>query len=493
MTPLISFSILAAYFAGLVVISYFTSKNATNQTFFTANRQSPWYLVAFGMIGATLSGVTFISIPGDVGNTSLSYVQIMIGYLIGYFIIGTVLLPLYYRLNLVSIYKYLDQRFGNVSYKTGSAFFMISQTIGASFRLFLVAGVMQIGFFDAFHIPFEATVIFTIVLIWLYTHKAGIKTIVWTDTFQTFFMLLSVVLTIFIIADMLHFSFSDIFTSVVQHEYSKAFFWDWRSDQFFVKQVLAGAFIAIVMTGLDQNMMQKNLTCRSLKESQKNMAVFSLVLVPVNLLFLSLGVLLYIFVQNQGIVFSNPDYFHFVAETGKYANTDTLFPQLAMNHFPLYAGIVFLIGIIAAAFSSADSALAALTTSFCVDFLGFNETSNDKKHSRTLQMVHIGFSVVMFLVIVLFKLINEKSVIQAVLKVAGYTYGPLLGLFAFGLFTKLKVRDKLVPYLAVLSPMLALLIDVFSKELFFGYKMGFEVLIINGLIMFGGLYAISKK
>lgn len=492
MSPLVVFGVIAGYFGVLILISYFTSRGATSNTFFTGNRQSPWYLVAFGMIGASLSGVTFISIPGEVGNTAFSYFQLVLGYLLGYFIIYTILMPIYYKLNLISIYTYLERRFGFKSYKTGSVLFLLSQTIGASFRLFLVAGVLQIAFFDAYGIPFAVTVLVTIILIWIYTYKAGIKTIVWTDTLQTFFMILAVILSITIIANELNLSFAGVVETVKEHEYSKIFHWNWRSKQNFFKQFFSGAFIAVVMTGLDQNMMQKNLTCRSLRDAQKNMFWFSLILVPVNLLFLSLGVLLYVYANETALEFftDSDGALHFMFERIQY-NTDDLYPVLAINHFTIVAGIVFLLGIIAAAFSSADSALTALTTAFCVDFLNFkNKTEAEKKRTRLI--VHIGFSLVMFLVIVIFRLINDDSVITAVFRVAGYTYGPLLGLFAFGLFTKLKVNDLIVPFIAIISPLLCYFLSMFSEELFNGYKFGFELLMVNGLLTFIGLLLISK-
>lgn len=478
MTPYIVFIIIAGYFGVLMLISHFTSKNASNAVFFTANRQSPWYLVAFGMIGASLSGVTFISIPGDVYNTGFSYFQLVLGYLLGYFIIYMVLLPLYYRMNLISIYAYLKERFGKSTYKTGSAFFLLSQIIGASFRLFLAAGVLQLAVFNALNIPFAVTVLITIMLIWIYTFRAGIKTIVWTDTLQTLFMLLAVILTVVIIAKELSLDFSSIVDTVQKHEYSTIFDWDWRSKDNFFKQFFSGAFIAVVMTGLDQNMMQKNLTCRTLRDSRKNMFWFSLILIPVNLLFLSLGVLLYVYAGSKGIILPE--------------RTDYVYPVLALDHFNIVAGIVFLLGIIAAAFSSADSSLTALTTSFCIDFLGISEI-NSKQSIRKRFAVHIVFSAVMFLVIILFHRLNDESVISSVFKAAGYTYGPLLGLYAFGLFTNLKICDKGVPFVAVLSPVLSYILNINSKEWLNGYVFGFEILIVNGLITFLGLLLLSVK
>ncbi|MDW7692380.1 sodium:solute symporter [Flammeovirgaceae bacterium SG7u.111] len=478
MSPILVLSVIVLYFCFLMIISHLTSKGATSATFFTGNKQSPWYLVAFGMIGASLSGVTFISVPGYVGATQFSYFQVVLGYLLGYYVIATVLMPLYYRMNLVSIYGYLKDRFGLYSYKTGSFFFLLSQTIGAAFRLFLVAGVLQLAFFDAYEIPFAVTVAITILLIWLYTFKGGIKTIVWTDTLQTFFMLSAVCISIYIIAQDLDLSFGGIVQAIEEHNYSKMFFWDWKEGSFFIKQFFSGAFIAIVMTGLDQNMMQKNLTCKTLGDAQKNMFWFSTSLIFVNLLFLGLGALLFIYAGENGI--SIP------------TRTDDLYPLLALNHFRLFAGVVFLLGITSAAYSSADSSLTALTTAFCIDFLDHDNKSEQQRKSQR-KIVHITFSVVLFLVIVIFRAINDESVISSVFKAAGYTYGPLLGLFAFGLFTKLQLREKWVPLVCLVSPIISYALNYYSEELFNGYKFGFEILMVNGAITFFGLLMLTKS
>ncbi|MDQ3534131.1 MAG: sodium:solute symporter [Bacteroidota bacterium] len=478
MSPQIVVTIIASYFAVLLLISHFTSKNANSQTFFTANRNSPWYLVAFGMVGASLSGVTFISVPGEVGNSDFSYFQLVLGYLLGYFVIATVLMPLYYKLNLVSIYGYLNQRFGFFAYKTGAFFFILSKIVGASFRLFLVAGVLQLALFNAWNIPFWATVLMTIFLIWLYTFRGGIKTIVWTDTLQTLFMLMAVGISIYLIQDELNMSFDGLIATVSESEYSQIFFWDWQSGKNFFKQFLSGAFIAIVMTGLDQDMMQKNLTCKTLKDAQKNMFSFSVVLVIVNFFFLSLGALLYVYATEKGIVLPQ--------------RSDDLYPLLALNHFTLFAGIIFLLGIIAAAYSSADSALTGLTTSFCVDFLSLTSRAEDIKTSTRIK-VHIAFSFILFVVILIFNAINDRSVISAVFVAAGYTYGPLLGLYSFGLFTNLKVRDNLVPVVCVICPILSYLIDQNSETLLGGHKLGFFIIIVNGFLTFVGLLIIKKS
>ncbi|VAW27360.1 Sodium/iodide co-transporter [hydrothermal vent metagenome] len=476
MHPGLVLGIIGGYFGLLILISYLTSGKGDSKAFFTGNRQSPWYLVAFGMIGASLSGVTFISVPGIVGATNFTYMQLVLGYLLGYYIIAKVLLPLYYKYNLISIYQYLETRYGFWSYKTGAFFFLVSQVIGASFRLFLVAGVLQLAIFDSFNIPFEVSVFITITLIWVYTFKGGIKTIIWTDTLQTFFMLAAVVTTIILISKELGFGTSAMINAISESEYSTMFDWDWQSKTNFFKQFFSGAFIAIVMTGLDQNMMQKNLTVKSLKDAQKNMYWFSTSLVFVNIIFLGLGVLLFIYAQQKGITIPE--------------RTDDLYALLALNHLGMFAGVTFLLGITAAAYSSADSALTALTTSFSVDFLGM-DAKKDNKKQRIL--THLGFSFVLFLVIVIFKAVNNQSVISAVFTMAGYTYGPLLGMFAFGLFTKRKTIDKFVPFIALISPILTYLLSINSEALLNGYKFGFELLMVNGLIMFTGLWVFSKK
>jgi SSS family transporter len=478
MNPYLVLGIVLGYFFVLVGISWLTSRNADTQAFFTANRKSPWYLVAFGMVGATLSGVTFISVPGEVGNSAFSYLQFVFGNIVGYWLVAGILLPLYYKLNLVSIYSFLDQRFGPRSYKTGSFFFLISKLIGAAFRLFLVAGVLQIAFFDAFNIPFYLTVIVTIGLIWVYTFRGGIKTIVWTDTLQTLFLVSAVIFTIVSIAKSLDLNFGALINEISQDQNSQIFFWDWRSGNNFFKQFLAGMFITIVMVGMDQDMMQKNLTCKNKKEAQKNMLVFSLSFLVTVFLFLGLGVLLFIFAEKNGIAIPE--------------STDDLYPLLALHHFGLPVGIAFLLGITAAAYSSADSALTALTTSFSVDFLKI-ERFDEKKRQRIKMGSHLLFSILLIVVILAFKAINNESIVVAVFKVAGYTYGPILGLFIFGMYTKRKVNDKWVPWIGVSAPVICYFISQYSEILFNGYRFGFELLIVNGLITVLGLLLISKK
>ena len=468
--------IFIIYFLVLLFISRLTTKKSSFNDFFNANRSSPWYLVAFGMIGTSLSGVTFISVPGEVGNSNFSYFQVVLGYLLGYYVIAKVLLPLYYKLNLVSIYTYLDQRFGYYSYKSGAFFFLLSRTIGASFRLFLVAGVLQIAVFNQLGMPFYFSVLITILLIWIYTFKGGIKTIVWTDALQTFFMLSAVIITIFIILEEMNLSLFESIELVKNSQYSNIFYFDWKSSNDFFKQFFSGAFIAIVMTGLDQDMMQKNLTCKNLEDAQKNIFWFCVILVIANLLFLSLGALLYIYSESLNIPIPQ--------------RSDDLYPLLALNNLGEITSVIFLLGIIAAAYSSADSALTSLTTSFCIDFLNIDNSSNKK---RIRFFVHIGFSIILFIVILIFKEINNESVINSIFKAAGYTYGPLLGLFSFGIFTKYNVRDRYVLPICMLSPALSYLVNIYSEQLLFGYKFGFEILLLNGLITFLGLFLIRKK
>lgn len=478
MNPYLVLGIVLGYFAILMGISWLTSRNADTQAFFTANRKSPWYLVAFGMVGATLSGVTFISVPGEVGNTAFSYLQFVFGNIVGYWLVAGILIPLYYKLNLVSIYTFLEQRFGVKSYKTGSFFFLISKLIGAAFRLFLVAGVLQIAFFDAFNIPFALTVIITIALIWVYTFRGGIKTIVWTDTLQTLFLVSAVIFTIIAISKSLDLDFGALVTEISKDPSSQVFFWDWRSGNNFFKQFFAGIFVTVVMVGMDQDMMQKNLTCKNKREAQKNMLVFSFSFLITVFLFLSLGTMLYVFAKKNGIEIP--------------ASTDDLYPMLALHYFGLPVGIAFLLGITAAAYSSADSALTALTTSFSVDFLNIGRFEEKKK--RKIKMLsHLLFSILLIIVILIFKAINNESIVVAVFKVAGYTYGPILGLFVFGMYSKRIVKDKWVPFVGVSAPVICYFVSTYSEFIFNGYKFGFELLILNGLLTMFGLLLISKK
>ncbi|MCK8522672.1 sodium:solute symporter [Aquimarina sp. D1M17] len=471
--------LIAGYFAVLLLISYLTGKNSGNEAFFKANRQSPWYVVAFGMIGASLSGVTFISVPGWVEASQFSYMQVVLGYILGYAVIGTVLLPLYYKLNLTSIYTYLDDRFGNYSYKTGASFFLLSRVVGASFRLFLVANVLQAILFDALLIPFWVTVIITILLIWLYTFKSGIKTIVWTDTLQTLFMLIAVGVAIYYVSEGLNIEGGNFLSHIIDSNLSKMFFFDdFKSANYFWKQFLSGAFIAIVMTGLDQDMMQKNLTCRNLKDAQKNMFWFTIVLTFVNFIFLGLGLLLT----------------QYAAQNGIDAHKDQLFPTIAtQSGLGFGIAIFFVLGLIAAAYSSADSALTSLTTSFSIDILDLEKKYKVEDQVKIRKRIHILFSILLVLVIISFKyIIKDESVIAKLFVFAGYTYGPLLGLYSFGLFTKLKVQDKLVPIVAIASPILSYIISDNSST-WFGFEFGFFILILNGLLTFLGLILIRRE
>ncbi|MCG8732544.1 sodium:solute symporter [Tenacibaculum finnmarkense] len=477
MQPLHILLLIIAYFGVLMLISYFTGKSANNATFFKADNSSPWYLVAFGMIGASLSGVTFISVPGWVEGQQMSYMQMVFGYVVGYAVIGLVLLPLYYRLNLTSIYTYLETRFGRYSYKTGASFFLLSRTIGAAFRLFLVANVLQLILFDAYGIPFWLTVTITILLIWLYTFKAGIKTIVWTDTLQTLFMLISVGICIIMIKDSLQ--IDSLFSYISESKSAKMFFFeDIKAGNYFWNRFLSGAFIAIVMTGLDQDMMQKNLTCRNLKDAQKNMFWFTIVLVIVNFFFLALGVLLTDYANINGLD----------------AHKDQLFPMIAMSgDLGLVTYLFFLLGLIAAAYSSADSALTSLTTSFSIDILEIDKKEDHQQQEKTRKKIHVLFSFVLIATILVFKyFIADASVIAKIFQFAGYTYGPLLGLYAFGLFTKLNIKDKLVPIICIASPILTFLISHFSKTQF-NFDFGFFVLVLNGILTFFGLLMIKSS
>ncbi len=478
MSSSLALIILLIYFLVLILISIYTSKGADTNTFFTANRQSPWYLVAFGMIGTSISGVTFVSVPGAVGAIQFSYFQVVLGYAVGYWVIGAILMPLYYRLNLISIYGYLEQRFGHWSYKTGSAFFLLSRTIGSAVRMYVAVQVLQLAIFDALGVPFELTVLIAMALIFVYTFKGGVKTIIITDTLQTFFLLTSLVLTIYLIGKQLNLGISDLFSTVGSSPYSKVFVWDWANKHHFVKDFLSGAFIAIVMTGLDQDLMQKNLTCKSIGEAQKNMFWFYVVLVFVNLLFLSLGVLLYLYSEKMGIPIP--------------AKTDDLYPSLALgNHFGTLAAVTFLLGITAATYASSDSALTALTTAFCVDFLAIEKYDESKRQSLK-HYVHIGFTLVFIVVIIIFRALNSQEVISAVFSIAGYTYGPLLGIFAFGLYSKRQLIDRLVPYICILAPFATYGVEELSK-LYLNFEFGFSKLMLNGFITIIGLYLISKK
>ena len=481
MNPYIIASIVVGYFALLILISHLTSKKATNDTFFTGNRRSPWFVVAYGMIGASLSGVTFMSVPGYVQSSQFTYFGVVLGYTIGYIAIAFVLLPLYYKLNLTSIYTYLDKRFGSNSQRTGSFFFIVSRIMGSALRMYLVVFVLHEFVFKAIGVPFWALALFFIVLILIYTFKGGIKTIIWTDTLQTTFMLLSTVITIvFLIKDM-DISFFDMMSQAADEGYTRMFDTDWRSNNFFLKQILSCAFITIAMTGLDQDMMQKNLTCKSLKEAQKNMLSFSVCIVIVNFLFLILGVALMTYSSQTGLALPE--------------KSDSIFAAVAQN-LGSVTWIIFIIGLVAAGYSSADGTLTSLTTTFCFDILQFDKKPNydEQKKTKIRKTTHIVFAAIYFLIIIVFKPFHTDSLIKTLFDIAGYTYGPLLGLFCFGLFVKKRnPNDKAVPFIAILSPIISYLLNIYSEQLFFGYKFGFEILIVNGLLTFVGLLIFSKK
>lgn len=470
-----------------MLIAYITSRNSTADSYFLGNKASPWYAVAFGMIGDSLSGVTYISVPGKVGASHFSYLQLVLGYFIGYFIISRILLPIYYKMNLISIYTYLETRFGRHTQKTGAFFFILSRILGASGRLYLAAGVIQFFVFDqigSVHVPFWLSVSVILGLMLLYTYKGGIKTLVWTDTFQSLFLVLGVVLSIAVIIQKMDIGFGKAVSNIVASDYSQTFFWDWKKSNFFFKEFIGGIFIAVAMTGLDQNMMQKNLSCKSLGEAQKNIFWFSIVMVIVNVFFLSLGVLLYQYYQSSGIEMPMN------AETGKII-TDKVFPNLALNHLGMFAGLVFIIGLTAATFSSADSVLTTLTTSTYVDMLEYdrNEKLSEKQKGKRRTYIHIGFAVLMWLVIIVFDLLNQRAIIDTILMLAGYTYGPLLGLFTIGLFSKIKLNDRLVPVICVLAPVITYVLANYVIKTMTSYEIGNELILLNaGITVFGLMF-----
>lgn len=465
---------ILSYFAVLLLVSRLTAKQSTNDTFYRGNRQSPWYLVAFGMIGASISGVTFVSVPGMVNNIGMTYLQTCLGFVLGYVAVAFVLLPIYYRLNLTTIYSYLQQRLGTRSYKTGAWFFLLSKMSGAAVKFYVVCMILQRFVLDALGIPFVITVLVLVALIWLYTRRGGIKTLVWTDTFQTFCMFMALIFIIVNVMSMLNLSVNEAVTTIVQDERSRVFvFDDWVSKQNFWKLFISGIFIVVVMTGLDQDMMQKNLTCKTLREAQKDMCTYGLAFVPANLLFLCLGVLLSMLAHQEGIALpsSGDELLPMFAATGKMGNMVV---------------VLFTIGIVAASFSSSDSALTALTTTYCVDI-------KEKADDETLRhRVHAGMSVVFVIFILLFRTFNSTNLIDAIYILVSYTYGPLLGLFAFGLFTKYQVTDRWVPYFAILSPILCYALNALAQQLW-GYHFGYELLMLNGALTFAGLYVTRKR
>lgn len=479
MSSTLLFSFVIGYFVILLIVAWYTSRNSNNESFFIGNRNSNWMLVAFGMIGTSLSGVTFVSVPGTVGFAGFAYFQVVIGYLIGYMIIAFILLPLYYKLNLTSIYNYLYHRFGTVSYKTGALFFIISRTLGATARLYLVINVLQIFILKDMGIPFGVTTFIILLMILLYTFEGGVKTIVFTDTLQTTFMLLGLVACIVYIMYHVPFEPSAILSEMSERGMTKIFNTDVNSASYFLKSIIGGIFITVGMTGLDQEMMQKNISVKTLRDSQKNMMTFSITMAIVNFLFLILGGLLYLFAESNGIKTVNDD----------------LFPTVALNHMPTALSIVFIIGLISALFPSADGALTALTSSYCIDILGLKRRENlDEKAKKKIRLtVHFTFASIFFVMVILFKLIDNKSIIDVILKVAGFTYGPLLGLFAFGILTKKQIHDKYALYVCLAAPLIILGIDYGSQLLFDKFKIGYELLIYNGLLTYLGLLIISKK
>ncbi|MFA6582619.1 MAG: sodium:solute symporter [Paludibacter sp.] len=471
--------IIVVYFSILLLISYFVGRKSTdNDAFFLGNKKSPWWIVAIGMVGSSISGVSFISVPGMVRNIDFTYMQTVFGFFFGYLIIANVLLPIYYKLNLTSIYTYLEQRFGKYSYKTGASFFLLSRTIGSGVRLFLVTLILQHLVFDAWHIPFVVTAFSAVTLIWLYTHRSGIKTIVWTDTIQTICLVSALVLLVVQVSKQLDYSFSDFANSMLNDKNTRIFvFDDWHSKQNFFKQFFSGIFIAIVMTGLDQDMMQKNLTCKNLKSAKKNMYWYGIAFVPLNLLFLTLGAMILMLSTKMHIALP--------------VNSDDILPLFATQYLGSTVTFLFVIGIIAATFASSDSALASLTTSFSVDILDIQHLE-PKIAERKRKYTHIGMSILFVVIMIAFKALNNTNVIDAVYKIASYTYGPLLGMFSFGLFTKRMVHDKMVPFIAVSAPILCFVLNEIMTR-FFNYPLGYELLMINGLLTFVGMWVFSNK
>ncbi|WP_343688609.1 sodium:solute symporter [Chitinophaga sp.] len=478
MSPVLLFSIVVVYFIVLLVVAWYTGRNSSNESFFIGNRNSNWMLVAFGMIGTSLSGVTFVSVPGDVAKNSFSYFQVTIGYLIGYLVIAFVLLPLYYRLKLTSIYNYLETRFGVASYKTGASFFILSRTLGATARLYLVVNILQEAIMNQFGIPFWVTTLVILLMILLYTFEGGVKTIVYTDTLQTTCMLLGLVLCTAYILHSMDISMGESINRMSQQGMTRIFFGDPDSKLFFLKQILGGAFITITMTGMDQEMMQKNISVKTLKDAQKNVVTLSLILMVVLLLFLFLGGLLYLYAEQLNVDVKG----------------DKLFPNLALNHMPAYMSIIFIVALISALFPSADGAITALTSSYCIDILGINRKAglDEKQKKSTRQRVHLVFTFIFLLFVLVFKWISSASMIGVILTVASYTYGPLLGLFSFGILTNRRANDKAVPVIAVVAPLVCLLLDTYQATLLGDFKIGLELLLINGLLMFTGLWIFSK-
>lgn len=479
MSPVVLLSFVLGYFLLLLGVAWYTSRNSNNESFFIGNKNSNWMLVAFGMIGTSLSGVTFVSVPGAVGKESFAYFQIVIGYLIGYFVIAYVLLPLYYRLNLTSIYTYLNQRLGIKSYKTGASFFLVSRTLGATARLYLVVKILQDAILSGFGVPFWVTTLIILIMILVYTYEGGVKTIVFTDTLQTTFMLAGLVVCVLYILHAMNLGMGEALGAMKEKGYSKIFFTDPNSKLFFLKQILAGAFITITMTGMDQEMMQKTISVKTLRDSQKNIVTLSFIMMIVILLFLFLGGLLYLYGTQQA-----------VAATG-----DKLFPELALKHMPSVVSVIFIIALISALFPSADGAITALTSSFCIDILGMKRRTDwtEEQKKKIRQRVHLSVALIFLVFVMIFYWVNNPSMIGVILKVAAYTYGPLLGLFTFGILTKRNVNDQLVPLVCIASPLICYIFDIYQKDIFGNFQVGLELLLINGFITFSGLFMISKK
>ena len=480
---------IVLYFLVLLAIGWFTARNSNASSYFLGNKQSPWYLVAFGMIGDSLSGVTFISVPGTVGTAHFSYLQLVFGYFFGYVLIAKVLLPLYYRLNLTSVYEYLEQRFGTVTQKTGSIFFILSRLLGAAGRLYLAATVIQFFVFDQIEglkVPFSVSVSVILGLMLLYTYRGGIKTLVYTDTFQSLFLVLGVVLSIVAIMNQMDLGIGEMVSGIYHSDYSETFHFDFLKGNFFFKEFLGGVFIAVTMTGLDQNMMQKNLSMPNIRDAQRNIMWFSVVLVFVTFCFLSLGALIYQYYDFSGVAMP-------VNEAGRVV-TDKVLPNMALNHLGVFAGMVFIIGLTAATFSSADSVLTTLTTSAYIDLLMLdtNTRLTDRQKQRFRTQIHIGFAVLMWIVIMFFDLMNKTAIINTILMLAGYTYGPLLALFALGLFTKISLRDRMVPLACVIGPLLCYALKVFTESNPEGYQIGNELILVNGIITFISLVVLAK-
>lgn len=479
MSPLLLFSFVIGYFLILLTVAWYTGRNSDNHSFFIGNKNSNWMLVAFGMVGTSLSGVTFVSVPGAVAKESFAYLQITIGYLFGYLMIAYILLPLYYRLNLTSIYNYLSSRMGFNSYKTGSSFFILSRTLGATARLYLVVNILQEVILNSFNVPFWATTLIILVMILLYTFEGGVKTIVYTDTLQTTCMLAGLVICVFYILNQLNMGFGDGLQAMNDRGYSKIFFTDPNSKFFFLKQILAGAFITVTMTGMDQEMMQKNISVKTLKDSQKNVMSMAITLAITIVIFLFLGGLLYLYAENLNIAVSG----------------DQIFPVLAMEHMPPVVSVIFIIALISALFPSADGAITALTSTFCIDIIGIQRRADltEAAQKKIRQRVHLTFAAIFLVFVLIFKWVNDPSMIGLLLKIAAYTYGPLLGLFTFGIITKRIVNDALVPYICIAAPIICFILDKYQKSLLGSYEVGLELLIINGSITFLGLLLISKK